>query len=399
MLNKLVSFNVTSTSKDITATRSDIGSYTSKDLTDIFNFISAGDNINLVCWDLDREVSVLLKRLSKTQLIELQKTAKTSYKDHRIFYINGKLFSITGYDSFRPRNIYHIEQYYPDHEDVTDLQEVLNLGNNIQSALKIMGMQSNKLSSPVAIYEDCVLNHIELPTIKSSNITKEAAQFAWRCSGKLWIECYKIGHYESVYDYDISGAFPTFSKMMIDTTDAKWFKDDKFHPEAHYGFCKGYVTINKDITVSPIVYESEDGDLSTPTGTWLTYLTMQEIQFIKEWNIGKFEIHEAWWCICKNPNKRPLENIANRLLAFKKHENKTVSLLAKRMSVGGLYGKFGEEHKDSFGKHFNPVWFSCISTLCRIEVARFIYTHKLEKSLIHVSVDGVLVTKEVNLEQ
>jgi hypothetical protein len=200
-----------------------------------------------------------------------------------------------------------------------------------------------------------------------------------------------------VYDYDLQSAFPTFAAQMIDLTGSKWIQSNKFQPEATYGFCKGYVTILSNIQVSPIIYESEDGGLSTLTGTWNTYLTKHEIEFIEKHKLGFFDIEDGWWCFCPNPNKKPLENITNRLLAFKKYENKVVSLLAKRMSVGGLYGKFGEEHKDSFGRHFNPTYFSMISVLCRLEVARFIYEHKLENDLIHVGVDGILSLREIKL--
>lgn len=93
---------------------------------------------------------------------------------------------------------------------------------------------------------------------------------------------------------------------------------------------------------------------------------------------------------------RPLEIPMNRLLAFKEDKDKLVRLLAKRMSVG-IYGKFGEEHKEEFGKHFNPVYFAEISTQVRLQVAEFIYEHKLQDNLIHVSVDGVLVDREVRL--
>ena len=65
------------------------------------------------------------------------------------------------------------------------------------------------------------------------------------------------------------------------------------------------------------------------------------------------------------------------------------------MSVGGLYGKFGEEHKDRFGKHFNPVYFAYISTICRLQVAEFIYKNKLMNNIIHISVDGVVSTRKI----
>lgn len=387
----ITALKIESSNKSITVTRSDISSCTSNDLSDILNYLLLGDNVVFLAWDLDEVVSHLIKRLSKDKCIELQKTAKTTYKDYRIFYIAGKLFSLTFADSYKPRNIYHLEQYFPNYEAPKNLQETLDMGNQLMQALKIMNMNSYKLSSPVAIYEDCVLNNMVLPTFKSSNIPKDAARYSWKCSGKLWIEAYKVGHFDNAVDYDISSAFPTFAKQMVDTTGSKWIHDDKFHKDATYGFCKGIVTIFKHVSVSPIIYENEAGELSSPTGTWNTYLTKQEIEFIYEWKIGTFEIEDGYWCYCVNENKHPLENVCNRLLAFKKHKNKIVKLLAKRMSVGGLYGKFGEEHKERFGKHVNFPWFSCISVLARLEVARFIYQNHASSHLIHVSVDGILL--------
>lgn len=398
MRQQVTAIQITSTTSAITVNTSNSTLYTSNDISSIFQYLLSNNNTIYVAWDLDETVSHLLRKLPKSNLIELQKTAKTTYKDHRLFYIMGKLFSITTLYSYTPVNIYHLEQYFPEYEPPKSLQETLDMANQILEALKIMKLQSSKLSSPVAIYEDAMLNHLQLPTIKNSNITKQAAEYAYNCSGKLWIEAFKIGHFEQVYDYDLSGAFPTFAKQMIDITDASWLHNKEYNPKATYGFCRGYVTINKNIKVSPIIYENEAGELSNPTGTWMTYLTKHEIDFINKWKIGHFDIEDGWWCYCKNINKRPLENVCNRLLEFKKHENKLVRLLAKRMSVGGLYGKFGEEFKEKFGKHFNPVYFAMISTLCRLEVANFIYTNKLEDNLIHISVDGILIDRRLELD-
>jgi hypothetical protein len=292
--------------------------------------------------------------------------------------------------------LYHLSQYFPDCPEPKTLQELQDYANQLMQALDKMGMFSNKLSSPVAIYEDCVLRYLTLPTIVSSKIPKQAAEFAWRCSGKLWIEAFSLGWHKEVWDYDLQSAFPNIAKDLLDTTNANWIKDDKIHIDANYGFCKGIVTIQKNIKVSPIIYEDEQGNLSTPIGIWNTYLTLAEILFIEKWKLGTFEIHEGHWCYCQPYASKPLLNIANRLLAYKQSDNKIIQLLAKRMSVVGLYGKFGEEHKDSFGKFFNPCWFSYISTLCRLSVADFIYRHNIEDSVLHISVDGILTSEEIS---
>jgi len=196
------------------------------------------------------------------------------------------------------------------------------------------------------------------------------------------------------YDYDIVASFPSIARDLIDIRHCDWVKSVSYCSDACYGYCKCKVAIRSDVEVSPIIYQAEDGTLSTPTGKWETYLTKGEIDFIHKWKIGSVLILDGWWAIPKHKTNKPLEHTMNRLLAYKDSDDELVRRLAKRMSVG-VYGKFGEEHKEEFGKHFCPCWFAEISTQVRIQVAEFIYKHKLQESLIHVSVDGVLADKEV----
>ncbi|MBA7499240.1 hypothetical protein ES704_01980 [subsurface metagenome] len=195
------------------------------------------------------------------------------------------------------------------------------------------------------------------------------------------------------YDYDIMASFPSIARDLIDIRHCNWVRANHYIEEAIYGYCKCEVTIYDDTQVSPIIYETEDGSLLTPTGTWETYLAKGELDFIDKWGIGEYKIIDGWWAIPKRVT-RPLRVVMDRLLAYKESDNELVRLLAKRMSVG-IYGKFGEEHKEEFGRHFNPVWFSEISTQVRLRVAQFIYERKLQESLIHVSVDGVLLSEPV----
>ena len=97
-----------------------------------------------------------------------------------------------------------------------------------------------------------------------------------------------------------------------------------------------------------------------------------------------------------NLNK-PLAKPLDKLLAYKQRTG-LQSALAKRMSVGAFYGKFGEERKDEFGPYANFVWFAEISTQVRLKVAEFLYEHGIGpgdnegyKHLLHVSIDGFLL--------
>ncbi len=70
------------------------------------------------------------------------------------------------------------------------------------------------------------------------------------------------------------------------------------------------------------------------------------------------------------------------------------SALAKRMSVA-VYGKLGEERGEGFGPFFNPVYFTEISTIARLQVGAFLYANGVgpqeDSRLVHISVDGVLL--------
>jgi len=192
------------------------------------------------------------------------------------------------------------------------------------------------------------------------------------------------------WDYDIVASFPSIARDLIDIRHCEWLKTEAYEEKAIYGYCECLVTIWGNTKVSPIIYQDEQGNLSTPTGTWKTYLTKAEIDFIKEWNIGHTHIYSGWWAIPKWKPGKPLEHAMNRLLAYKESDNELAKMLAKRMSVG-IYGKFGEEHKEEFGKHFCPCWFSEISTQVRLQVAEWIYKNRVQDHIIHISVDGVLL--------
>lgn len=101
------------------------------------------------------------------------------------------------------------------------------------------------------------------------------------------------------YDYDLVSSFPSVARDLVDIRYCDWVKSNEYQPEAIYGYVKCEVTIYDWVMVSPIIYTDENGDSSTPTGTWETYLTKGELDFIDKWKIGEYKILEGWWAIPK----------------------------------------------------------------------------------------------------
>jgi len=361
-----------------------------------FKANSAGfkDEFIRVCWNLDDTVAPILKLLGRPTCKQLLETKRASLRPFSMFYVPGKVFSFRHVSCPYKLNLYGLDQFFPEEPYQDDIVQVQFYGQYLLKTLKEMGFEPARLTSPIKIYEQHVLDYLDLP--RAWDMPEEAAKYAWRCSGKLWIEAHKIGYYNTTCDYDIVSAFPTAASRLYDTRGCKWVKDSEFHDDAVYGYCRCIVTINDNVAVSPIIYTNKAGKSSSPVGTWETYLTKSEIGFIRKMQIGEVKIINGWWAIPERKLARPLEVVIARLLAMRQ-DGGLKAELAKRMAVG-LYGKLGEEHSEEFGKHFNPCWFAEISSLVRLRVAAFIYKYKLADKVIHVSVDGVLSEEPVPIE-
>ena len=199
-----------------------------------------------------------------------------------------------------------------------------------------------------------------------------------------------------IYDYDLSSAFPTVAKDLIDIRDCQWIQDKAYIMGAVYGFARVITTIYDWVKVSPIIKDTEEA-LISPTGTWETCLTKDELDFIMKWGIGEFKILDAWWAVTtRKAFRKPLLAPMERLLEYKQG-TELQRLLAKRQSTG-IYGKLGEERAEEFGPYFNSVWFATISTRTRLQVADFLYSHNIGpddnagyKHLLCIGVDGVML--------
>ena len=154
-----------------------------------------------ITWELDATVAPILKLLGEERCSRLHRTHKCRLSPtESIFYVPGKVFSVDGVirvDNLNYKaksSLYDLQQYYPELDEPEDLTEVQQLGVKLMYELKKMGLQPSKLTSPVAIYEECVMRRLDLPTVV--DMPKEVAEFAYRTSGRLWIECHQIGEWK-----------------------------------------------------------------------------------------------------------------------------------------------------------------------------------------------------------
>ena len=372
---------------------------TSNDLFDIFEYLLIDyDDPGLIktnhlkyAWDLDEFVAPLLRGMGRELAVELYKNKRFFIKPYSLFYIPNKVFCVKSIHRNYTARIYGIKYFFPEDKHPESFEELEFFGKYLWEQLKLMGYRPTKLTSPIAVYQECVMKGLSMPGVDS--MPRRVAELAYSCSGRLWVEAHKLGHFNQTWDYDLRSAFPNAAKEMLDTRLCEYLEDTNYHPEAEYGYIYGDITIYDNVTIHPIIHDT-NRELISPIGTWAGTITKGEYDFIYKWRIGEVKIKEAHWVIPVR-RVRPLFTVMDRLLQ-KKDKGGVIKHIAK-LQATGIYGKFGEEHEDSFGDYFNPIWFAEISTRTRLKVAEFIYRNKLMDNVIHIGVDGVLLDKPVEV--
>lgn len=367
-----------------------------------------------VVWNVDEFISVLLRLFPETELKKLQKRRKCFVRPFSVYYLNNKTFSVKQASRKGFNGFYSLDQYFPEVDD--EPEDLQSYCDQLDKALTIMKQSHTRtLVSPIGIYKSCMFKHLTLPNYRQI-APKEVllgdkgsdglAVYALNCSSKLWIENYKIGYFEKIWDYDMVSCFPTIAAELYDMSKFNWERSELFYPEAFYGYCKGIIRINKNVKLHPFIYKrtEADGNLHsyTPVGTWETYLTKAEIDFLYKWKLGEFELIDGWFGFPKKsglsqPYRKPIAD----LMKWKNHKNKLVSRLGK-LQANGLYGVQGEwrdtEEGEVPGPHANFLVFAEISSRARLHVADWIYRHKLVNNVVYISVDGVATDREVENE-
>ena len=346
-----------------------------------------------VVWDIDEMAAPILSLLDSERLAVLWQTGRTWLFPYSITYNEGK--SLTVKQGGWRATYFHLSQFYIDEPVPKNLQVVEALARNLMIELKALGLEPTRLSSPTALF-DRLLESMYLPTWEDG-VPDGANQMAWDCTGRPWTEAFKIGWFEEAFDYDICSSFPSEMALLLDTRRGSWHEEKKFPSWAVYGFAYGKVKITAD--VSPISMVDTAGHVYFPKGSWHTTLSLQEIRFIEEFNLGSFTPTEGYFWVPEKRNK-PLyrtmhELYGNRLEDVSTHLQKTL-----KRAMASLYGRMLQTYNDgSFGPFVNLVWAAVVENNIKLKVARLIMENKLQPHLIHTSTDGCLLDKCLNEDE
>ena len=367
-----------------------------------------------VFYHLDYAVAQLLRYLKvpETGLRELFETGQLVIKPWIIRYKSKKFLNITydpnynletstGNPNAPFTNLSDMYQWHHN-SDLTEMDVVQyaklaqDIGQEVYSTLADMNLHPKSLVSPVNVFGKEILSTMDLPTVV--DIPEEAGLYAYNCLQGSWVEAFKKGHFEKVYDYDLRSAYSSFLAKLLDTRFGEWYEQKEYIDEAHYGYCKCWVDIESEF--SPVQLRKGKNNF-TPTGPYERYLNKAYIDFIYEYDIGTVEILNGhWWVPTGSELVYPLEEM---IIDLNKWKDRAKSKLARQVIKripNGIWGKLIEQRKDGDCYNFMPPWACECDNETTLEDARFVLDNELYPDhLLQIVVDGVTSTKEVQLEK
>jgi hypothetical protein len=122
--------------------------------------------------------------------------SRTQFNTYRIYYIPGKVFSITkgGID----QNFYDLSQYFPDDPEPSTLLGIQRKADELWQLLVDLGMSATTtLASPVACaVSSGVLDKVKdtVPTIWDAQDNQlDAFEYALQAGAREWVSNYQVG--------------------------------------------------------------------------------------------------------------------------------------------------------------------------------------------------------------
>ena len=320
---------------------------------------------------------------------------------HTIFYIPGRVLSIDhGYQSAKRYTIVYNAKQYADarHNPALTLDDARRLavtalatGKSVLDAYDALGIDGKSLTSPVKAFDKAGL-WPETATI--DDIPEGAHELAYQTVKSNWVEAYQLGHWPDAYDYDINGAYASEMALLQEIRSGEWVESDKIPQGAVYGFSSGMLETHA--LFHPILMRGNNDSLYTPTGSWNTYLTLQEIGFIRRNNLGIYLIHEGWWWVPSHTTY-PFHNTVMRIWQARQKNEGMISTICKRI-LAGMWGKTlelrGNEAEPEFGPHFNPVYGAIVEANIRLRVAQACIDNGVTP--LHIAVDGMITDRKLD---
>lgn len=363
------------------------------------------DDKHKIFYDLDGSVASLLRLIGLNEK-ECQKLLQTDRvhlagTPHHIFYHSKRVFGVDrGYGAGHAyANYYNAAQYQEVHyengrsateDGVEKAKEAAKVGLEVIRVYRKLGFSTDTLSSPVATLEKGMLSRLNIPTI--DDIPEEAHTLAYGAVKANWLEAYKLGAWDKAYDFDLNGAYGFELSKLLDLRRGEWVEGIEKPSGAVYGFVEGYITTYADF--HPFLLNTEGDMTYTPVGTWHTFLTMQELEFLYQYKLGTFHVDRGQWWIPKGQQNEIFKGLVQWL--YNKRQG-TVGIEREILhrAIAGIWGLTLQFKGQKFGNLFNPVYGAIVEANTRLKVAKACIVSGV--NVLHIAVDGVITDLPLNV--
>ena len=387
-----------------------------KEFKDIAEFLLKKKNqgsLNFF-YNLRFDFESFLQYLNEDSLNELRDKGKTKFQDYKIKWIPKKYFSISKghhtagfYDvaQFFRMSLKNAVQYYglenKDFNKWIEFKEIRNdiyqyylkhrqkiewycfqdafytkqLGLLFYNKLKKVGFNPIHFYSSGSLAQDYFLQKCRIPSLitgKKNNlifaVPKEALKYAWNSYYGGRFEVLKKGYFKKAYIYDLSSAYPSEIKDLIDITKGTWHKVNEFKEDAYYGFYHIRVLF-AGLKIAPLPKRLKNGLVVYPEGSFETYTTQKELEFILKNKIGSVQVIDGWIFYPYEQKfvfREEIQKIYE--LKTKSKEKDKVFYLIYKLLMNSLYGKFAQAVNHKTGSLWNPVYASVLCSNTRVKL-------------------------------
>jgi len=211
-------------------------------------------------------------------------------------------------------------------------------------------------------------------------------------------ELIKRGYIGECYLYDLNSAYPYALTTLPDITNGRWFESLKIHPKAKLGFFFIETNISDKVKIASFPFIKRNKTICYPSGKFRTYVTLDELQMVKDDPEIKYKILESWQFIprsnCSYPFKNFIEKQYYKRLELKQNNNPLEKAI--KIVLNSIYGKMAQRTNNVIGNLFNPVIASYITGFTRRQLYDFTKQNKLDNLVVAYATDSVACQKKIS---
>lgn len=316
-------------------------------------------NLNLQAYPIERKISLPIRALSSLQLNEV---LGYSCITGDFYKLHNQLIELLGSEQYKHFIKYRDCEYndYKLHmadaddvfikiskgkqygyiycEDAEDISSDILAEEASQIMSQIPWQNDGVMKSISKLAEDCLRN-TAYPRISMREIELIHLERAFNCYKGGILAAYKLGTFHNVYAYDFNMAYlSAMSDLLTINPPYMQWVDSKIMPNnAVYGFCLAEVDLHIPLVAVRMAPEDKDEALFLPIGRFIVWLTLDEVQLVKD-SGGSVTILEGSWGVPTDSSLNMFDKTI--VLLTKAIDNPITYPIAKPIS-SIIWGKLG----------------------------------------------------------